>query len=337
MSLSFRISCLLLVSSFWLSGPVPALSAERAILHSVAVRLEQFPQPIAPPEWQNGLLIIRSIQPDPDQPHVTILRRDGTVVSRIRVPWIEAHDDIHVFDATVSGTNGAAIVSASFVGGATHVFALCFFDSAAKLTRLVRTNPFSAHRVRVAADGSVWAFGVNGEGEDNPKTEVFWRFSAEGDLHGRYLPRSEFHTFHQMHPANVTLFGRPFLLASRDRISAYSPDAQEWIEFGLDGTLRGRHVVPSPSIPKSEIQEHGPDRLMMAQVAMTESNRVFASLTGGTGSGLYELDRTRFQWVPLTAEQTAGLEKSVGGSEGDLLIVGIPSREGRAYGWVRME
>jgi hypothetical protein len=306
-------------------GPVTAAAQiERQLETPDGIRMSW----MAPPYWDHsGLLVFHQQKPQPGEPDIVVVNRDGKMISSFQLEVPDA-SVLRIRDA-VALDAGKALVSLTTTDPVDRAAALlCLVDASGKATRVIRTNPFVAHRVRVAPDGSIWGFGAETKRRpDGSSAEVFRRYSPTGVLLGAYLPVSTFQMIgEKFHPSATSgRYGVPFLLSSADRIGAYAPSAGEWIEFQPDGKLIGRWKtsIPAASARGSHIQS----------IAMTASNRVFALLAGE--GRLCELDRKAAAWVPLPADALPAEYQNLGGAEGDSLIVHRPtSSSGRAYAWI---
>ncbi|HYZ74098.1 MAG TPA: hypothetical protein VE641_13530, partial [Chthoniobacterales bacterium] len=140
--------------------------------------------------------------------------------------------------------------------------------------------------------------------------DVIRRFSSSGELISTALRRSTFKS--KTHPAQTTVAGTPYLLASDDRVGVYSPAANEWIEFGMSGELLLRLPVSLPTATTVDGQNTKGRALTIASVAMTGDGSVFAWLQGGSNAGLYELDREDASWIRVNGPITESRLSSFG-------------------------
>ena len=280
---------------------------------------------IAPATWDKGFLLVRDHSAEESgstQPHLTVIRKDGTVLSKVRVE-IPGATQIQVYDAAALDSSGNVVIAASgWSADSQHAGMLCFASPSGKIQKVVQTNPFLPMLVKTAPDGSIWAMGGDIRGLGKQSTEVFERFSASGQLLGKWMPASEFRTPKGYYPAMLTTErGQPALAASSDRIGAYVAISETWIEFAADGRVMERLSVASQ--PGEKVR----------RLCMTSSGGVFAMIEGPSGANLKELDRQQARWTSLPAEGRVS-SALVGCENDDLILAAFPERGQQGYQWI---
>ncbi len=132
---------------------------------------------------------------------------------------------------------------------------LALLSSVSEHAVVIRTRPYVPTAVIFAADGTVWTagreFGEHGK-EEPPDYPLIRRFDQSGRLLGTTLLRSTIGRHTQ--GAKGSQF-----IASRDRVGWYSPAANIYIEFRLDGSELGRYPIRVQNVagiamcPKEEV------------------------------------------------------------------------------------
>lgn len=249
---------------------------------------------------QNGFLVFRRGEPFDGKPEVFLYGRDGKLVSRADLSLPDAVR-VLVGDVAANQDGLAAATAAIWKGDGTVAHVIFLIELPGQIKRIIRTTPFFAHRICFGPDGALWGFGSNVEAEENRlEHEVFEKYSLEGRLLGKFVPRSSFKC--KQRPASN--FGDrrtmlvSFLRASKHRIGAYSGPAQQWIELSNDGSLLGRwNAVPPLSLSPSTGSTFYPQRIFLTLVEFTPSGLVYAQLSEGSRHGLFRLDRATEGWV----------------------------------------
>lgn len=299
-------------------------------------RRVQYPVPVSQqgeaPKWiDKGFLLARSywtLANDP-RPNLTVYGPDGGKVSETRI-WFPDAVRVHVDGVSMYRDGTALAATSSLSGDGRLACALVRVAPPGQVVQVIRTDPFCAMRVAAAPDGAIWAFGRTPFAGKHEDPEVFQRYSSDGQLLGKFLPRSTFRTS-AGHPDG----GRSpssILAAADDRICAYSDPAGEWIEFDLDGRLLGRWQVRAPEVPSADGRLE-PARIM--SLAVTESGEAYATVVAPNYAGLHALNRSAMRWEPAPGTSRLYEQHRLGrlyGADGEQLILSDPAALS-ALGW----
>jgi hypothetical protein len=140
-----------------------------------------------------------------------------------------------------------------------------------------------------------------------------------------YVPRSSF-PGDTGHPALTYNSGESFLVASNDRIGAYTSRFNQWIELDINGNVLGRYTLSLPN-------DRGPDcSPLVGEIVMTLGDAVFASILRCAKEVLYELDRDNSRWVPVKDWNASGF-KALVGVDGTQLVFRKSSPNLEQFGW----
>ena len=271
--------------------------------------------PTAMPQFASGMLILPHRAGHSD-PQFSLYSRDARLVGHVRVDIPEAGRTAVLGLAPLR--NGF-VVSAMAISGSERVGVLCFLDAAGKLRKIVKTEPFTPDLITVAADGSIWTFGaVDHENDPTSTANVLYHFTETGELLRSALPRN---LFGKEPPTYLsTELGQPVLTSAGSRVVLYSPHTRQLFELALDGRVLGSYVIP---LPNQQIRgKTATDPMKMMGLALTESGAIYGDLTGGENSGIYELDRSGQNWLPISPDvkEKVGNYLLLGGDGEDLVL-----------------
>lgn len=176
-------------------------------------------------------------------------------------------------------------------------------------------------------DGNVWGFGLDTE---HPKDDynVIERYSMQGVRLSSEVKKSSFNV--KFDPARpFGLYGDSFLRASPTRVGAFSPAAQQWLEFDSVGALSGRWTVP---LPKESLSASRNMRLDF--LVMTQANDVYGWLNGESTSGIYKLDRAKSTWISAPMDPTLSQYRGLYGIDGSDFVMARQIGPLRHFVWV---
>ncbi len=239
--------------------------------------------------WDKNYLInfgaAGSDDASPSHPVVTLYDRDGRL-QREAVVWFKNATRVSISDVAV-GKKGELVVAGGAMdqSGVIANFITLIGDDG-RVSKTVRTTPFLPHRVCVAENGNVWAYGSDrSEQGERVETSLMLReYDFEKGQVKALLAKSE------LNPWGWTLSeGRYpeefYLRCAGSKVGLYNGASSEWIEYDKSAQkLKIAKVAPLP--PPSDVRIRG--------FALTESGQVFASMHYRTRnpvmSGLFKLE-----------------------------------------------
>ena len=128
------------------------------------------------------------------------------------------------------------------------------------------------------------------------------------------------------------------LSSAGKRMILYSPHTFQLLELALDRSIIGSYTIKPPGIQRLGQKTSEPMKLM--GLTATNEGTVYARLTGGDATGVYELDRTASRWVPLPPVMMDKLRAySLIGSTGEELAIipAAPSQGSVGVEWIRVK
>jgi len=261
------------------------------------------------PRWSGGALLF--LEADlTSQPSIHSFDAEG-VGSAVIVTIPEASQiSVYGYSRGLDGTIAVCGHALDKQGRQPSFIAL--ISRSGESTEILRTDPYRAHRVALAPDGTVWAVGyeLTSEG-DEPKDVgdkgVIRHLDRSGKQIGAFVKRST------LSSPTVVMWG--YLLAARDRVGWYSGPAfgpgSQYVEVSHDG------VVSRFSDPQLQAKEH------VTGMAVTDSAGTFVTTYSNEGGSRFlMLDKPRGTWVPAdipVGPQTGPPERLFGG-HGDTLV-----------------
>lgn len=244
------------------------------------------------PNFSNGFLVSLPFQPGSPEAAAVLIADSSGFVKKVPVPRLEGAVKIQLFAAAASRAQDLAVTGSMLDREGRFVSFLAVMADGK--TTLVRTNPYSAERVTFAPDGSVWISVVRGDegGGDDPRAgdfPVLRHYSRTGALLGTALPRS---TLTGLNPGESTGGeGLTELVSNKASIGFfvgtskrwYSTDAQgEWVATPFTST--GQYVMGVAYLDNGSVYTH--------QVT-----------PGNSEMGLYRLDPSKGEWVPVPGSE----------------------------------
>jgi len=259
------------------------------------------------PKWR-GKLLLRVEKNDTKAPVIDALDRDGY------------HEDI-LFDipdsslvgvtGTGASSDGSIVVGGyAFSADSRRASLIAWIAPDRQRRTVIRTVPFEATAVTLAADGTIWAVGNTWDNvkRANNTKNVIQRYDTAGKLLSS-LKVVELESPARIHgDANE----RSYLMASRDRVGWFT-NSNQYIEFSLDGIELNRFDGPTG------IEDSTPPD----GVALSDANDLVVGRKVGKGRGteLLVLDRPTREWVPISVPgQKPGAWLAVFGFDGTTLV-----------------
>lgn len=294
------------------------------------------------PSWTHGYLAQFTGDVTPGNPNAYVYDRQGKIASQARF-WFPRIVRITLLDA-IATAEGGVIASGTAVTDEGGSFSfLGKTDSSGVLISHLEIQKFMG-RVCEASDGTIWTYGyeVGKESENDHNYALVQQYSFEKGLLNSYLSRESVAL--QQHAAVGG--GGPngaFLVCSKDRISLYMNQTNEYVE-----------IEPSTQKLQRWKMDMSPlERAAVTGLAATEDGHVYASLyevddtTQTKTHGLFELRAERGKvsasWVPVAGTLNAHREGEVvpkdafyrlWGAEGNDLIIG--RQYAAQFSWVKV-
>ncbi len=223
-------------------------------------------------------------------PLLHIYDDSGTEIERVVVQAFGARS-LQVMDHNFARSpDGYVAVTGLALGGSdrgAHFLAVISPDGASQT--VVRTDPYAPHAVAFAADGTIWMAGceTNEAGDDKGAGQSYFMIrhvDKTGKPLGGAVPRTEFAG------QETPLAGSSFV-ASKDRVGWFSPRANRYMEFSLDGKELGTYPFPV-------------SLRNLGGVALCEDNSVWVSAkTDPLSTALSVLDRAHGSWISGKPQQ----------------------------------
>jgi hypothetical protein len=251
--------------------------------------------------WLVGLL------PPSPSTRVAILGADG--VPRIESSLnVEGAARVSVSSVAPFADGRAAVAFGLIDASGAIVRGFGVLESGGAIERYVRIDDFIPLHIEVDDEGAVWLFGQNlGDPADGLTLQ---KYTAEGKLVGRFLPRSEFHS--ETPPAIKTgAGGVSHLACSSDNVFVYSGPSGRLVELSLSG-----EILRNIWLPFFEV----------SHLTVASNGRVFASGYGNGKPGglLYELDFELGDWKPVPGWDAPGAPGNLLGIVADKLVFSDP-------------
>lgn len=272
------------------------------------------------PQWRDGVLVVL------DSSHgsrigITVYDRNGQRTSNMAfaVPGA-TYVTVRGFSR---GTDGAIALCGSLTDGDGRAGAYVGWISAAGTeTQVIRTSPFVAWRVAVAADGTIWTQGSElrprAPGEASRKTfgeamkgdaAVFRQFSRSGKMLRAVVPQSE------IVDPNALNTTTSVFEAVGGRIVWYSDISREYIAISPDGSVAR---VKDVSLPNNE---------KLSGSGINGQGEIFASSVNGSTWSVSRLDLGERAWTPIASGLIGDRSNphhrlTLLGSDGEFLVAG---------------
>lgn len=256
------------------------------------------------PNFQNGFVISF----DPSLADVWLLDKSGNRVGSVRLTIPEAFVERVTWAAAAPDGHIAILASAATADGKFAPL-IAWMDSSGRLDKIVRTNPFAAHRIVFADDGTLWAVGhlFNEQGTtDVPKHDVVWQFGSDGRLLRSFLPSD---SFSKRWPSTPS-----WLTASAGKIAVFFESTKEWAEIdSSSGKLLGRWSVALPA------------GAVVGGIAITSSGTAIIKADSPDEKkvyqlGIYSFDRQSGKLVPLDLTKLGGAYYSLRSGRGQCCL-----------------
>jgi len=222
-------------------------------------------------------------------PGVRVIDRDGREVLRFSLE-IPGASRIKLYENSIArGSDGsmAAIGSAHTNDWSGTFLAVVSPEGQTQMT--VRLSPFAPHAVTIASDGTIWVVGYDTQqlpDDRDYQQHLIRRYDKNGTLLGSFLPWSQVRTPPRTLPAAIN----SILVSAPGRVGWYSPSAQVYAEFALDGAVI--NWIKTPEHPRSA----------MLNVALCDDASLFVSAAvnhgpdGPASWNILTLDRQQGSW-----------------------------------------
>jgi len=249
--------------------------------------------------WSGGAMLVVQDRFS-SSPIIQVIDRDGKEVSRFAF-GIPGAGRVNLYDNSVArGPKGSmAFVGSAYTNDSRGATFLAMVSSDGETQTVVRLSPFAPQAVTIASDGTIWVAGYDAHqapNEQDYSEHLIRRYDENGTLLGSFLPWSEVRTPPRTAPAAVN----SILVTASDRVGWYSPSAQTYVEFALDGTML--HQIKTP----------GHSRSTMLQVALCDDASLFVSAAvnhgpdGPASWNILALDRQQGSWSSNPRPETWG-------------------------------
>ncbi len=245
--------------------------------------------------WTHGAFVYMDLGGSSLPPSFHVLDRDGQLISRatLNAPgasqfWYSDFD---------RGTDGVIVFAGgaySFDGQVTPFIA--WISPNGQTSQIMRTAPYYAYKISVAADGTFWTLGYEMIKHDakapelDPKAPVLRHFDATGKIIGSAIPQS------QLGKAGRFRIVSAKLIATNGRVAWYSlfKGQGKYVEFEVDSMLV--HEYPGPTLTDDPLAE-----VLVAGLTSTDDGTVAVSIQdlSPRARSTYVFDRGTSKWVPL--------------------------------------
>lgn len=221
-------------------------------------------------------------------PDIRFFDRNGSQVSEFTFT-IPGATLINIYENSVArGSDGSlAIAGTAYSDDQRGSMFVAWVSADHKEQTVIRTSPFFPGTVTLASDGTIWLAGHETKGENDARDytrPLVRHYDKTGKLLGSFIPWSTLGT-----APHIVPFSLSTLLALKDRVLWYLPNARTYFEFSLDGATITQHKS-APHV------DHD-----IAFVAACQDGSLFAStLTRSSGQprhwGIFRLDPQQNEW-----------------------------------------
>jgi hypothetical protein len=217
------------------------------------------------------------------EPILRIYDQSGAEIQRVAVQVPGSQLTNILGNRFARSTDGYVAVSGSAYGAGDRgaiFLAVISPDGASQL--IVRTDPYIPHALVFASDGTLWVAGNDRDERETAKEVsqdyfLVRRFDKKGRLLGGVVPRTLFP------PRHSDFVTSSYLVSSKDRVGWFSPRANQYMEFSLDGKALATYQLSLR-----------PD--IVSGVALCDDNTLWVSVQAEDArqqSTLTSLDRVR--------------------------------------------
>lgn len=234
------------------------------------------------PLWEGGALLHVEAN-DSDEPLIFGIDRDGQM-ERIGFSIPGGRHILilglsRAMDGSIAATGGAY----SSDGQPGAFLARIAPDRSRKV--VVQVWPYVPLVVTITPDGGMWTIGYVKPADNLGISEynVLKRFDSSGKLLAAKSVEAKGIYDHRRDAADHSL-----MRSSRDRVG-WLTNANEYVEFGLDGLELGR--FPPPPGPRPEVFD--------TTLAVSDDDKVLVGTRDGDGLRVWSLDRRERSWKPL--------------------------------------
>jgi hypothetical protein len=172
---------------------------------------------------------------------------------------------------------------------------------------IVQLWPYVAFAVTISSDGSMWTVGYVKRADNLGESEfnVLRRFDSSGKLLATRSVKAQGRYVHGRDATQTSL-----LKSSNDRVG-WLTNANEYIEFGLDGSELGRFGPPPGPAPEA----------FETTIALGDHNEVLAGTRYDDGLKVWSLERKERSWKPVTLTGGSLTRWATLGFDGDTVVV----------------
>jgi hypothetical protein len=174
--------------------------------------------------------------------------------------------------------------------------------------QVIRTSPYSPHKITVASDGSLWTIGgeATPAGESKEDYKILRHYARNGNLLGAFVPRSTF--------KGTDWVDSGYLAATAERVGWYTGPwdgrGSEYLEVRADGTLLR---VPGIDIVRGQRRVSG--------FALTTERAMVRTQSDQTGAvSIYSLELRKVQWEAVPIPPSLGKVGYLYGGDGDRIV-----------------
>ena len=299
-------------------GRFQALAADAGFVFEKDVSTQVDLADKRPPRWRDGAMVLIDTRAGAQVGIAVFVGQERSYLT-FSVPGA-SHITVRGFNRGADGTvalcgslTDAEGRAGSYVG---------WISSSGQEAHVIRTSPFVAGRVALAADGSIWAQGSEirprAPGEAPRQTlgealkgdaAVFRQFSKSGKLLRAVVPQSEI-----IDPAALTNTVSSVFKAVGDRVMWYSSVARQHISIAADGEVVTTNDLPLPN--KEELSGG----------TFGAQGELFASSQNGSTWSMSRLDLSGKNWISMASGSVSYRATSVHrptllGTDGDYLVV----------------
>jgi hypothetical protein len=260
----------------------------------------------ATPQW-NGRLLLNLLDNKSSSPLIQTFDREGR---REGIPFdLPGSSGIYLYTYGAGADGSVAVGGGALSADSRGVLFVTWVSPDRQRRVVIRTDPFTARAVTVAADGVIWAVGRTFDFENmvDISRNVLQRYDTSGKvLSSVVIKNAKSWTNMPGDAAEAS-----FLLASNDRVG-WLTNGLQYIEFALDGTEVGRY--------------DGPDGMVWLECggrALSGDNQLILGRRVGAKFDILALDRKGRAWKPVTLpDQSAepGSHVHVLGFDGPTLV-----------------
>jgi hypothetical protein len=191
------------------------------------------------PRWSGGVLVSLEGLLTPS-PVIRTLDRQGRESAAAFVFTIPEASSIDIYGIAHGVDGSIALCGAAVDRSGRGSSFLALVSPPRDDVKIIRQSPFTPYRVALAADGTLWAVGIElvdgKEQQESGRQGVIRHFAKSGKEIGSYVSRSTV--------GSAGMIMRGYFAAGRDRVGWYPRGGSQYFEISQSGDVRHFSTIP---------------------------------------------------------------------------------------------